>query len=184
MKLSGLAEQVKGVGHWCEERWIGLAHRDRRMLGFATPIILMLALYLVLVEPIVARYSEIRAERDRLGEALVWLYEQAELVDRTQNSCRRQRLVRPGRDQDLGAFATSIAKSQGQRPTVRVLGAHSLSVNLENAPGSAVLRLLEAYACHGFTLDQLELVRATPDSPRVIVDVRLAAADFVRSTTR
>lgn len=158
--------------------WDTLSERDQKTLLFAAPVVLVLILYLLVFQPILTRYAEARAYKEELAGSLIWLYENAALVERVQNSCARQRLVEPGND-DLVTFAKNISRRSGITVDVRPSNANDLVVNLKNAQGNRAVALIQSYACHGFVVDDLELTRRSEAASDVDVNFKLSPANIL-----
>lgn len=169
--MNALAEKIT---NW----WHGLGESDRRTLFIASPVILVLVLYLLVFQPIISHYLDVKSQRQGLSNSLVWLYENTALVDRMKNQCSRQRLVNRSND-DLLAYAKNIGRRSGTSPELSMSG-DRIQLSIDNASGARALAALQTYMCHGFSLSDLQLERKSADSQNVEVSVQLTAASFLR----
>lgn len=151
--------------------WGNLSERDQKTIIFATPVVLLLLIYLLVFQPIHTRYTGARDHKQELSESLIWLYENAALVERVQNSCVRQRLVDRGSD-DLMSFAKNIGRRSGATADVRLSGTDFV-VSLKKAQGNRAIALIQSYACHGFVVDDLKLTRGSESSAEVDLSFKL-----------
>lgn len=160
--------------------WDSLGPSDRRTLKIASPMILVLFLYLVLVQPILGHYLDVKKQRQDLHESLVWLYENAGLVSRMQNACSRERPVARGND-SLSEFAQNITRRAGAEVNIRVINTREFDVNVASLPGSNALALVQSYVCAGFEVGNLAITRPAPDVAQVELNARLSASAVIVS---
>lgn len=174
--LSHVTERISST-------WSGLEERDRKTLGLAAPVILLLVLYLVVFQPVHSRYSQARHDHQELSDTLLWLYDNAPLIERVQNACSRQRLVVWGDKygKDIQSYAKDIGRRAGISPDIRAGNSNDLNVQAKNAPGNRALASIQAYACHGFVVSELQLDRPSADSTQVNLSFRLSASNLLRA---
>lgn len=157
----------------CANWWDGLPQRDQKILIFSAPVILLMMVYLLVFQPIQARYTEMRAKNEELSMGLIWLYQSAPLVERMSNQCSRVRLIEQGND-DLQVFAKSIGRRAGAVPELRSINANDLVASFSGASGNRILALIQSYVCHGFVVSELELVRPIETSSDVNLSLKLS----------
>ena len=170
---------LKNLGDNMSDFWGNLSDKDRRILTFASPIILILVLYLLVLQPVMSRFNAVKTQHDELSESLVWLYENAALVERMSNQCSRKRLVGRG-DTDLSGYVESISQRAGANVEVNLLNSRELDLQVNTVTGARAISLLQSYACHGFSLSQLDMSRQNPTANQVRIDVRLTASGAVQ----
>mgnify|MGYP003670417198 CR=1 FL=1 len=158
--------------------WDSLSPSDRRTLKIASPLILVLFLYLVLIQPILGYYLDVKKQRQQLQENLVWLYENAALVSRMQNVCSRERPVVRGND-SLAEFAQNIGRRAGAEVNVRVINTREMDISVASMPGGNALGLVQSYVCAGFDVADLLVVRPASDAPQVELRVSLSASGVI-----
>jgi len=161
--------------------WESLNDSDRRILKLASPVILVLFLYLILVQPILGHYLDVKKQHQQMQENLVWLYENAALVHRMQNACSRERPQARGSD-SLSAFVQDIGRRAGAEINVRVINDRELDIRANAVAGPRALGLVQSYVCAGFEVVDLRVVRATPEAAQVELSARLSATDVVVSS--
>lgn len=163
------------------DTWDKLSEKDQRTLLLAAPVVLVLALYLLVFQPIQSRYQEARLYKTELSNTLVWLYENAALVDRMQNTCTRQRLIEP-EGEDVLNFAKNIGRRAGIKPDIRSANGSShsdLMVSISEAPGNRALASVQSFACHGYQVSDLRLTRLSETASDVSLSFRLSPSGFL-----
>ncbi len=158
--------------------WDSLGPSDRRTLKIASPLILVLFLYLVLIQPILGHYLDVKKQRQELQENLVWLYENAALVGRMQNACSRERPVVRGND-SLSEFAQNIGRRAGAEVNIRVINTREFDISVASVPGTNALGLVQSYVCAGFEVGDLVVSRPAPDAVQVELSARLSASGVI-----
>lgn len=161
---------VTKVAGW----WDSLGESDRRTLKMASPVILLLFMYLVLVQPILGHYLEVKKHRQQLQESLVWMYENAALVNRMQNTCSLERPVARGSD-SLSGYVQSIGRRASAELNVRVINTHELDITARELVGSRALSLIQSFVCAGFEISDLRVARVSPEATEVEMSARLSA---------
>jgi len=169
--ISNLADKMNAT-------WMNLSEKDQKTLLIATPVVLILVLYLLVFQPIQSRYQQARAYKSELSDTLVWLYENAALVDRMQNACARQRLIDRD-DEDLLDFAKNIGRRAGVKSDIRSANANDLVVNIQTAPGNRALASVQSFVCHGYVVSDLELTRASETATDVNLSFKLSPSSFL-----
>lgn len=159
--------------------WSSLSGKDRKTLLFALPIVLILILYLLVFQPIYSRYSALEKEHRELSDTLVWLYDNAALVNRLQNQCSRLRLLDQG-DDDALSFVKNISRRGGATATVKVDSDQALSVEINQLSGNRAVALVQSYLCHGFSVKDVQLNRNAETDSNVEMSLRLLASSAIR----
>ena len=163
--------------------WDSLSSSDRRTLKIASPLIMVLFLYLVLIQPVLGHYLDVKKQRQQLQESLVWLYENAALVSRMQNACSTERPVERGND-SLSEYTQNIGRRAGAEVNVRVINTRELDISVESIPGANALGLVQSYVCSGFEVGDLLIERLAPDAAQVEFSARLSASGVIPSQSR
>ena len=176
-----MSAQVDRALESLRQWWSGLAAQDQRILRLAAPLVLLMLVYLLVLQPIYRDYAQSRDHHQQLSETLVWLYESAELVNRMQNACTRQRLL-PHNSGDLRAYIQDVGRRFGASPQVTGDPSQGFQVSLNGGQGSRVLALFQSYGCHGFSLEQVQLDRQK-DNP-VMVNAKFVLRPAAVLTSR
>ena len=158
--------------------WGRLSERDQKILLMAAPLVVFLLFYLVVFQPIHNRYQQTQAYKTELADTLVWLYENAALVERMQNPCVRQRLVAQDGD-NISEYAKKIARRSGVQADIGGNGS-DLVVTIKKAPGNRALAAAQSFVCHGYVLTDLQLIRASETAADVDLSFRLSASSLLR----
>jgi len=150
---SKLAEKL---GDW----WAGLETKERRILQIGLPVILLLAFYLLVFNPVFSVYSERKAEYREAEKTLEWMYEQAPVIDRLQNSCGSRVVTMQG-----GDTPQTLLESIGSRTSVRVAikeqaSSAGMEVTVATSRGSRFLAFVQAVACNGYEITDLSVTRS------------------------
>lgn len=170
-----MAEWKEKLSSWWESR----PPQERRTLKIAMPIIALMFLYLVLVEPIMSAYFTRKNDHAQAQETLTWLYEQAPLVARMQNSCgNRVYYLQDGEEPQ--ALAQSIARRSSINASFQPNG-ESLAVTVSSAPGNRLLAYVQSLACNGFQIDGLEIQRSGPEATTVSASLLVNPVALPRS---
>ncbi|MFX4228004.1 MAG: type II secretion system protein GspM [Porticoccaceae bacterium] len=160
--------------------WQSLSDSDRRILQLSSPVILILFLYLVLVQPILGHYLDVKKQHREMQESLVWLYENSALVNRMQNQCLRERPQARG-NSSLSGFVQDIGRRAGAETSVRVINNRELDISINAVAGTRALELVQSYVCAGFEIAGLRVARETPEAAQVELSARLSATDAIVS---
>ncbi len=155
-----MAEWKEKLFSW----WHSRSSQEQRTLKIAVPIIGLMVLYIVLVQPIMGLYFERKSEYNEARDNLNWLYEQSSLVARMQNSCgSRLSYMESGETpQDL---AQGIARRSSINASLQTTG-NAVAVTVNTAPGNKMLAYVQELVCNGFQVERLEIERlaSAPDA--------------------
>lgn len=155
-----MAEWLEKISSW----WGSRSRQEQRTLKIAAPIIGLMVIYLVLIEPIMGLYFERKSEYDQAQDNLAWLYEQSGLVARLQNNCgSRIFYLQSGETpQDL---AQSIARRSSINASLQTTG-ETVGITVNTAPGNRMLAYIHTLVCSGFQVERLEIKRlaTAPDA--------------------
>lgn len=171
-----MEELVAKITTW----WESLSDSDRKVLKLSSPVILILFFYLVLVQPVLGHFLEVKKQRQEMQESLVWLYENSALVNRMQNQCLRVLPLSRGNG-SLSEFVQGIGRRAGVEARVRVINNRDLDISINAVAGARALELVQSYVCAGFEIANLRVVRATPEAAQVELSARLSATDAIVS---
>lgn len=150
--------------------YYGLGERDRRVVNWGAPIILLLVIYLLLGRPLVNAYLQAAATHTSLREDVIWLAGQQQHLQRINSYCVAT--IDPIAETDLEFVVTGQARRLGLEPNYsRTAQAQGVSFEIRNAPGNAVLTLARELACRGMVLSSLEMTANA--SGQGMVDARL-----------
>ena len=153
--------------------WANLGDRDKSVLFMATPVVLVLVFYILVFQPLVAHYHKTQLYREQLSNSLHWLYENSALIDRMQNHCVRQRLLERTNG-DISVFVADISRSFRLPVQLQTADVGNVIVTANNVSGSRAMAVLQAYVCHGFGIEDIQLVRKSEGSAEVDLSVRLS----------
>jgi len=155
-----MAEWREKMSSW----WSSRSSQEQRTLKIAVPIIGLMILYIVLIEPVMGLYFERKSEYSQARDNLAWLYEQSSLVTRMQNSCGTRVFYMQSSEtpQDL---AQSIARRSSINTSLQTTG-DAVAITVNTAPGNRMLTYLHTLTCNGFQVERLEIERLTsaPDA--------------------
>jgi hypothetical protein len=158
--------------------WDSLGESDRRTLKLASPVILFLFIYLVLVQPVLSHYLEVKSQRQQLQDSLVWMYENAALVNRMQNACSLERPVARGNDM-LSVYVQNIGRRASTEINIRVINTRELDITADGLAGARALGLAQSLICAGFEISNLRVARDSAEAAGVDMSARLSAAPFL-----
>jgi len=162
------------IGQW----WASLSEKDRKTLLFALPVVFILVCYLLVFQPIYTRYSVLNERHEKLSETLVWLYDNAALVNRLQNQCSRTRLIDQGSDQ-VTDYVKNISRRGGATANVRITADQMISVDVERLAGNRAVALVQAFVCHGFSVSDVSIYREEVSNSNVSISLSLSASHLV-----
>lgn len=155
-----MAEWREKVSGW----WMSRSRQEQRTLKIAVPIICLMVVYLVLIEPIMSLYFERKSEYNQASDNLTWLYEQSSLVARVQNNCGSQVFYMQAQEtpQDL---AQNIARRSSINASLQTVG-NAVAITINTAPGNRMLAYVQELACSGFQIERLDIERlaTAPDA--------------------
>lgn len=143
-----------------------LPERDKRVLLFAVPIVLILICYLLVYRPISAYHFDAIQNMESASDDYYWLRAQSPLAK--SGYCGRL-----SNDASSKAYVEQQAKKDGLIVSATVSGAQT-TITIVSARGAAVLRYINNLACNGYSVNSLNITRAadTADmvSGRIVVD--------------
>jgi type II secretory pathway component PulM len=145
--------------------WSVRAPKEKTTLKLALPVIGLMLLYIVLVEPIMGVYFSRKAEYTRAQDTLTWLYDQSSLVSRMQNSCGNRVTTMQAGDTPL-TLARNIARRSTINADYSEQGA-AINIAVSSAPGNRMLAYVQLLACNGYEIDDLEIRRLAGGSNTV-----------------
>lgn len=142
------------------EWYLSLQDQEKRILKYGVPVIALLILYLLVIQPLASTYFSRQSEMSQRVEDLVWIRDQREHLQRLNTSCD---LRGPIFSEDT--FRTDIeaaARRFGMAPVVRELPqAAGYQLQITNAEGNRILSLVRMLSCSGVRVSQLE-IQKTP----------------------
>lgn len=143
--------------------WLDLSGRDRLILQIAVPVIVLMILFIVVIEPVTKSYFSNRAEYREARETLDWLYDQAGLISRLQNACGQGVFYMQPQDDPL-----SYARSLARRSSINAEYSDqsgNITINVSNAVGKRMLRFVQTLTCNGYEISDLKIqgVQGQPD---------------------
>lgn len=152
-----MAELKEKLSVW----WVSRSEQEKRTLKIALPIIALMFLYLVLIEPIMGAYFSRKTEYQQAEETLNWLYEQTPLVARMQNNCGN-RILYLQNGETPETVAQNIARRSSVNARYQTVG-ETVSVVVSSAAGNRLLGYVQSLVCNGFAISDLEIRRAESD---------------------
>lgn len=171
-----MEEFVAKITAW----WESLSDSDRKILQLSSPVILILFLYLVLLQPVLGHFLDVKRQHQEMQESLVWLYENSALVNRMQNQCLSERPQSRGSN-SLSDFVQGIGRRASAEVSVRVINNRDLDISINSIAGARALELVQSFVCSGFEIADLRVARATPEASQVELSARLSATDAIVS---
>ena len=151
------------------DSYYGLSARDRTVVNWGTPIILLLIIYLLVGRPLLDGYLRAVGAHDQLRSDLVWLLDQSDYLQRINSSCPLA--IDPLADTDVEFVVTGQARRLGLNPQITAAGVDSYNLRLTGAAGNAVLTLTRELACRGLAVTSLEINLNAAEN--ALVDARL-----------
>lgn len=148
--------------------WASRSDSERRTLKIALPIIVLMILYLLIVEPVFKAYFEKRNDYLAAQDNLTWLYEEAApLVSRSANSCLRQTALLSA-DGNLQNYVQNIARRASVNARAELLPDNSsLRISVTSAPGNRLLGFVQTLTCAGFVIEGLTIGKVGEDQSMV-----------------
>ena len=146
----------------------GLAKQEQRLLLFGVPVIALLILYILLLQPLASGYLQRKTELAERRDDLVWLGEQMALLQRTNTACDPR-----GDIIDGARFAVDVPVL-GQRYGLNLQvqrdgNSPAFMLTSNSALGDRALAFVQALACAGLEVQLLDLQtdEATPTYVRL-----------------
>lgn len=150
--------------------YYGLGERDRKVVNWGAPVILLLVLYLLVGRPLLNSYLQVASTHSNLRSDVLWLVDQQQHLQRVNSYCSAA--IEPVGEADFEFVVTGQARRLGLEPIYRRGGQEQvLNFEIRNAAGNAILTLTRELACRGMALDRLEMT--ANESARGMVDARL-----------
>ncbi len=154
-----------------KQAYAELPARDRQILRFALPLILLLVAYLLIYRPISDNHEQAMDLLDAASEDYYWL--------RNQQTNNVSSVACAGSDEG----ADGVAYLQAQAKKFRLKAVIEQPVNgltnitIAKADGRSVLRYVATVACNGYEVKNLSLERSSSD--KATVSVQLAVQQVV-----
>lgn len=143
-----------------------LPERDKRVLLFAVPIVLILICYLLVYRPISAYHFDAIQNMESASDDYYWLRAQSPLPK--SGYCGRL-----SNDASSRGYFEQQAKKDGLIVAAAASGVET-TITIVSAKGAAVLRYINNLACNGYSVNSLNITRTadTGDmvSGRIVVD--------------
>lgn len=150
------------------DAYYGLGERDRRVVNWGAPIILLLVIYLLVGRPLLNGYLQAATTHESLRSELVWLAAQQQHLHRINSFCPTS--IDPVAEADVEFIVTGQARRLGLEPRYDRQG-QRLAFELQNAAGNSVLTLVRELACRGMVVSLLEMNASS--SSAGLVDAKL-----------
>lgn len=147
---------MSGMLNW----WNGLQASERRTLAIAAPVVALLLLYLLLIEPLWGYYQQHQRANQNLVASYQWLHQQAGTAATAPQVCQR---VLPLNDEPRSALSASLRQQGLPQQQWQNLG-EGWQLQLNSVDGQRFLRWLEQSVCQGLVVQKLELTRNSDNS--------------------
>ena len=162
------------MANWKESmssRWDRLSARDKTILKVATPIIIFLLVFILVISPTMKRYLVQKAEYQQARETLTWLYNQAGAISRLQNSCgNRVFYMKP--QEDPLSYARNLARRSSINADYSARG-NDILVSVESAVGNRTLAFMQTLTCNGYEISDLQINRLPGQSDSVAASMKI-----------
>ena len=140
--------------------------QEKKILILGVPLILLLVLYILLVQPLASSYMARQVALDTATADLQWIRDQREILERLNTSCDPRSLV-----YSLDSIESDIegaARRFSLVPNLRSQGGDNrYELILNNAQGNRVLSLVRILSCSGASVISLDMQSAETDSLEV-----------------
>ena len=170
-----MADWLENLSNW----WHSLSARDQLILKIATPVILLVLVFVLLVEPVMKQYFARKAEYQEARETLDWLYNQAGLISRLQNDCGKGVFYMQPQDDPM-YYARSLARRSSVNAEYSDRG-ESVFINIKSAVGNRTLKFIQTLACNGYEVDELKIIRLPEKPESVSATMRIVPRALPRS---
>jgi type II secretory pathway component PulM len=140
-----------------------LQPQEQRILLYGTPLILLLVLYLVLLQPLGSAYFERKSEMSERIEDIAWVRDQRLMLGRLNTSCdlRSQIFTTDTFEDDIDAAARRF----GVVPEIQAArGSTGYEMQIPGAEGNRILSLIRVLACGGAKVTSLEMQRSATET--------------------
>ena len=157
--MDSISDKVLGpIGDWFTKR----TAQEQKILLLGIPVIFVLIIYLLAVQPLAQIYLSQKAELDTRYEDLSWIRDQRDLLERINTSCDARSAVYL--DTSLTSDIEAAARRFGFTPQLRALPeADRFRLTLPSVQGNRVLSLTRALTCSGVSVINLELTSISAD---------------------
>lgn len=136
--------------------------QEQKILALGIPVILVLIIYLLAVQPLAQIYLNQKAELNSRHQDLSWIRDQGELLERVNTSCDARTALYA--ESSLASDIEAAARRFGFNPQLRALSeANRFRLTLPNAQGNRVLSLTRVLTCGGASVTSLELTSVSAD---------------------
>jgi|GEM_PF-1728700 type II secretory pathway component PulM len=169
-KLAVFSDLLDRLGNWYND----LAEQEQRILLYGAPLIIFLVIYLILLQPLGSAYFSRQAELQERREALSWVGEQRQMLERLNTSCdlRSQIFSAESLQSDLDAAARRF----GIVPVIRAMGGQGgFQMQIDSAEGNRILNLVRVLACGGAKVTALEMQKLGAESSSLSATITIAA---------
>ena len=152
-------ELIQPVQYWFSQR----PPQEQKILIFGLPVIVLLVLYILLVQPLAQSYLARKAALETANSDLVWIRDQREILERLNTACDPRSLVYS--QDSFEADIEAAARRFSLVPNLRQQGGgDSYQLILNNAQGNRVLSLVRILSCSGASVVSLDVQNAETDS--------------------
>lgn len=146
-----MRELMQNLQAWYRSK----TQQEQRILVWGVPLILLLVIYLVLIQPLASAWIERnKLVKERMDD-LQWLRGQALLIERSNTSCdpREELLTLESIEAEMQNLARRLSLSAQIRS---VAGSDAWQVTLANAAGNRVLGYVRLLSCGGVRATSLD----------------------------
>jgi|MEHZ01.5.fsa_nt_MEHZ011397388.1_4 type II secretory pathway component PulM len=161
-----VSEVLSRIDSW----YAGISAQEQQILRFGVPLIGLLLIYLVLLQPLGSAYFTRQVELSDRQADLVWIRDQREMLERLNTSCdpRAQVFQADALQTDIEAASRRF----GLVPQIRSLaGENHYQLSLSNAQGNRVLNLVRVLACGGASVTSLD-IRTADTEVSAVLDIQ------------
>ena len=149
---------IQPAQNWFSQR----PPQEKKILVLGLPVIVLLVLYILLVQPLAQSYLARQTALDTANSDLAWIRDQREILDRLNTACDPRALVysQDSFESDIEAAARRFSLV----PNLRQQGGdNSYQLILNNAQGNRVLTLVRILSCSGASVTSLDIQSAGTD---------------------
>lgn len=161
-----LSESLSKLTSWYE----GISEQEQQILRLGVPLIGLLLIYLLLLQPLGSAYFARQVELSDRQADLVWIRDQREMLQRLNTSCDPRAQVFQA--DALQADIEAAARRFGLVPQIGTLaGENHYQLSLSRAQGNRVLNLVRVLACGGASVTSLD-IRVNDTEVSAILDIQ------------
>lgn len=165
-----IAEFFAKIDSWYAE----LSVQEQKILRFGVPLIGLLVIYLLLLQPLGSAYIARQVELSDRQADLVWIRDQREMLERLNTSCDPRALVFQA--EALQSDIEAASRRFGLVPQIGTLaGENHYQLSLSRAQGNRVLNLVRVLACGGASVTSVD-IRAMDTEVSAILDIQYGGA--------